>query len=147
MNARLSKKMTTAASLLLAGAAMAGCAGRFAPETDATSPIAPRVQQLVDANRQYPRWADFPKAPEGLPQPVEVAAQVNTLRATSGALAGEVSRLQWTLEDPETFAAGVASRVDASQMSPVTAQTQADVEAFAQSLRDRAKAPPPIPRR
>lgn len=143
MNVSLSKKMFVCAAM---AASVGGCVATFDPETDATSAVAPRVQALVDANRAYPKWADFPAAPVGLPQPVEVAARVNTLNVTGEALAGEVSRLEWTLQDPATFERDVAARVAASQPLPATARTQEEIEAFAQSLRDRGRAPPPIPR-
>lgn len=150
MNAPLAKKMMRSMIPALAGlsaaAGLSGCVGAFDPATDASSPVAPRVQALVDAHRVYPRWEDFPPSPQNLPQPVELAARVNTLRATSGALAGEVERLEWTLGDPVEFEREVNRRIDASHMSPVTARTAAEIEAYAASLRERAKAPPPIPR-
>ena len=143
MNAYQAKNI---AGLLLAVAGTSGCAAAFDPTTDAASPIAPRVQALVDANRQYPRWADFPPTSTDTPQPLEVAARVNTLRASGGALAGETSRIEWTLGDPAVFAAETKARIDAQQIAPATAQTQADVEAFAAELRRRGTAPPPIDR-
>ncbi|HST90850.1 MAG TPA: hypothetical protein VLJ13_01475, partial [Brevundimonas sp.] len=57
MNAPIQKFAAAALVATLAGT-LPGCAGRFDPATDATSPVAPRVQALVDANREYPRWAD-----------------------------------------------------------------------------------------
>ena len=143
MNASLSKKMFLCVALAITAG---GCAVAFDPATDPTSAVAPRVQALVDANRVYPRWEDFPKAPVDLPAPVEVAARVNTLRVTGGALAGEVSRIEWTLQDAEAFERDVAARVAASQPLPATARTAEEIEAFAQSLRDRGRAPPPVPR-
>lgn len=150
MNAPPAKKMMRPMILALAGLSAAtglsGCVGAFDPETDVSSPVGPRVQALVDANRAYPRWENFPPSPQNLTQPVELAARVNTLRATSGALAGEVDRLEWTLGDPADFLRDVDSRMDASRMSPITARTSAEIEAYAAALRARAKAPPPIPR-
>lgn len=146
MNASIRKKM---AVLLLACAAapLGACALGFDPSTDATSPVAPRVQALVEANREYPRWADFPKAEASVPAE-QIAAQVNTLRATGGALAGEVARIEWTLDDdPAAFAAATRARVDAVEVAPATAQTQAELDALLQRARDRGRAPPPIPRR
>ena len=87
------RKIAAALSVAVAGGGLTACVGSFDPATDATSPIAPRVQALVDANREYPRWADFPRSVEPLPEPVAIASQVNTLRVTGGALAGEVSRI------------------------------------------------------
>jgi hypothetical protein len=147
MNAPIGKiAAVTAAALFSAG--LGGCIGSFNPETDASSPVAPRVQALVDSNREYPRWADFPKSVEPLPEPAAIAAQVNTLRATGGALAGEVAAIDWqTTGDPDAFAADVQSRIDATQVAPVTQETQAELEEFARRTRERGRAPPPVDRR
>jgi len=147
MNARIGKIAAVMFALAASGG-LSACAGSFDPATDAGSPVAPRVQALVDANREYPRWADFPKAVEPLPEPVAIAAQVNTLRVTSGALAGEVSRIDWqTTEDPAAFAAGVQARIDAVPVAPVTQETQAEIDDFVRRTRERGRAPPPIDRR
>ncbi|MDI1326418.1 MAG: hypothetical protein PSV23_06420 [Brevundimonas sp.] len=136
----------TAAVLLTGG--LTACAGAFNAETDASSPVAPRVQALVDANREYPRWADFPRVTEPVPEPVAIAAQVNTLRVTGGTLAGEVSRIDWQeTGDPAAYAAEVRARVDAVPVAPVTAGTQAEMEEFIRRTRERGRAPPPVDRR
>ena len=148
MNVHALKKMSRPimiATSVVAASLLSSCAGAFDPAVDASSPVAPRVLALVEANRTFPRWQDFPKA-EAPPEPVQVAARVNTLRATGGALAGEVERLQWTLGDPAAFEREVAARINASQPSPESIQTTADIEARAAALRERAKAPPPIDR-
>lgn len=146
MNVFLSKKTILLAMtglLLPAG----GCVGSFDPQTDATSPLAPRIQQLVDANRNYPRWADFPAAPTDVPQPAQVAANVSRLNADSGALAGQVAKIDWTMDsDPTAFIESIQRRFDAAKMAPIGAQTPEEVEAFAEALRRRAAAPPPIDR-
>ena len=150
MNAHGTKKMMRPIARVAAVAGMAcslaACVGSFNPETDASSPVAPRVQALVDAHRVYPRWENFPRSSEPVPQPAQIAQQVNTLRATGGALAGEVSALQWQNGDSAAFEREVAARVAATPVAPVTARTAAEIEAYAQTLRDRAKAPPPIRR-
>ena len=94
MNAPIQKFAAAVLLACLAGA-MSACAGRFDPDTDASSPVAPRVQALVDANREYPRWADFPRVREPLPQPTAIAAQVNALRAGSSDLAAAAARPTW----------------------------------------------------
>lgn len=135
------------ATVLLTGP-LSACAGLYDPATDARSPVAPRVQALVDANRAYPRWADFPKVLELPPAPMAIAAQVNTLRVTGASLAGEASRLEWqTTGDPEVFATEVQARVAATPVAPVTAQTVAEMEAFIRRTRERGRAPPPVDRR
>lgn len=136
----------TAAVLLTGG--LTACAGALNAETDASSPVAPRVQALVDANRRYPRWADFPRVTEPVPEPVAIAAQVNTLRVTGGSLAGEVSRIDWQeTGDPAVFAAEVQARLNAVPVAPVTAETQAEIEEFIRRTRERGRAPPPVDRR
>ena len=138
--------MTTA--VLLTGGLTACVTSAFDPATDASSPIAPRVQALVDANREYPQWADIPKSPEPLPAPVAIAAQVNTLRVTNSRLAGEVARIDWqTTGDPAAYAAEVQARVNAVPVAPVTAETQAEMDAFIARTRERGRAPPPVDRR
>jgi len=147
MNASIRKIAVTVTAALASGG-LASCAGSFNPQTDATSPIAPRVQALIDANREYPRWADFPRSVDPVPEPMAIAAHVNTLRVTGGALAGEVSRIDWTLtDDPAVFAAGVRARVDSVAVSPVTQETQAEIDAFVRRARERGRAPPPMDRR
>lgn len=146
MNVFLSKKTIVSAMtglLLLTG----GCVGSFDPQTDVTSPLAPRIQELVDAHREYPRWADFPAAPTDLPPPARVAANVQALNAGSGALANQVAGIDWTLDsDPAAFVSSIQRRFDPAGMGPIGAQTPDEVEAFAEALRRRAAAPPPIDR-
>lgn len=142
------RKIAAALSAVVASGGLTACVGSFDPATDASSPIAPRVQALVDANREYPRWADFPRALEPLPEPITIAAEVNTLRVTGGALAGEVSRIDWqTTGDPAEFAAGVRARVDSVPVSPVSQDSLAEIDEFVRRTRDRGRAPPPVDRR
>lgn len=147
MNAPIRKIAAATAAVLLAGG-LTACASAFDPVTDASSPVAPRVQALVDANREYPSWADFPKVGEPLPTPVAIAAQVNTLRVTNAGLAGEVSRIDWQeTGDPAAYAAEVQARIDSVPVAPVTAETQAEMEEFVRRTRERGRAPPPVDRR
>ena len=125
---------------------LAGCAGAF--EADMTdSPISTQVQALVDANRTYPRWEDFPKASADTPAPAQVATRVAALNAADQSLRSQLAGMEWRSVDAETFARETRARVEAAQPSPATAQTEADIEAFAERLRARGKAPPPIGRR
>ncbi|WP_307511298.1 hypothetical protein [Brevundimonas vesicularis] len=137
--------------ILIAAAAIAtplsGCVGASASKTEAVSPLAPRIQELVDANRRYPRWEDFPAAPTDLPPVTQVAPNVQRLQGDSATLTSEIARIDWTLGDAEALAAETRAAVNAVPVSPDAVRTQADIEAFAQSLRDRAKAPPPLDRR
>ncbi|WP_242076502.1 hypothetical protein [Brevundimonas diminuta] len=137
--------------ILIAAAAittpLSGCVGASASRTEAVSPLAPRIQELVDANRRYPRWEDFPAAPTDLPPVTQVASNVQRLQGDSATLTSEIARIDWTLGDAEALAAETRAAVNAVPVSPDAVRTQADIEAFAQSLRDKAKAPPPLDRR
>ena len=146
MNAPL-RKIAAWTGAALMGGALSGCIGASNPETDPTSPLAPRIQAIVDANREYPRWADFPKSTEPLPAPAEIAARVGTLGAANAELAGAVSRLEWdTPTDAEALAAETRARVNAVTVAPATQETQAEIEEFARRTRERGRAPPPVDR-
>lgn len=140
MNASLAKKM-----ILLAALALSACAG--VAHDGAETPLEPRIAALVAENRDYPVWADFPAAPTDAPSAMDVAGRVATLNVSGAALEGEAARIAWTLSDQEAFAREVTARVAATPVSPDARATQADIDAFAQRLRDRGRAPPPVPRR
>ena len=146
MNAQQAKKIIGGLAIPAAALVLGGCAGAFNPETDAASPIAPRVQALVDANRTYPRWENFPRSSEPLPEPVEVASRVGRLGGDGTDLAAEAARIEWQTGDPVELAAEINGRIDAQAIAPVTAETQAEVEAFAARTRQRGTAPPPVDR-
>ena len=147
MNAPI-RKFAAAAAAAFATAGLTACVGAFDPRTDATSPVAPRVEALVEANREYPRWADFPKSLEPEPEPAVIAARVATLGTSGGELAEAAARIEWlTTGDPAAWAAAVQARVDSVQVDPVTAETAAAIEEFARRTRERGRAPPPVDRR
>lgn len=146
MNALIRKN--AALCVVLSGTALlSACANAFSPRTDMTSPVAPQVQALVDANREYPRWEDFPKAVPA-PEPAQIAVHVNTLRVSAGALAGETSRIDWqTTGDASAFTQDVRARIAATPVAPASAQTQSEMEARLRAARERGRAPPPVDRR
>ena len=142
------RKIAAVLFAVVASGGLVACVGAFDPSTDAGSPMAPRVQGLVDANRAYPVWAEFPRSTEPLPEPVSIMAQVNRLGGTGQALAGDVSRIDWqTTGDPAQFVAAVQARVDEVPVAPVTADTLAEFEDFVRRTRERGQAPPPVDRR
>jgi len=147
MNASI-RKFAAVLVVLGGGTPLSGCLGAFDPATDPSSPAAARVDALVAANREYPRWADFPRQTEPLPAPVEIAARVEALEGASGELAAAAARIDWqTTGDAAAYAAAARARVDAVDVDPVTADTAAKIEEFARRARERGRAPPPIPRR
>ncbi|MBU1386079.1 MAG: hypothetical protein KKG14_05555 [Alphaproteobacteria bacterium] len=146
MNAPI-RKFAAVLAVAVAAAGLTACVGAFNPETDPTSPVAPRVQALVDANRHYPRWADFPKATEP-PEPALIAGRVATLATSGEDLDAAAARLEWSASgDPVAFAEAVRARVAAVTVAPVTQETAAEIEEYARRIRERGRAPPPLPRR
>ena len=131
---------------LLSGAILSGLAGCAATNGEVAAPT-PAVVALVETHRAYPRWEDFPATPTDLPTTTAVAGQVATLNVTGGTLTGEVSRLDWTLSDPDAYVAAVMARLTAARIAPPTARTRAEIDALADELRERGRAPPPIARR
>lgn len=125
------------------GLTTGGCAGA---QVGLVEPLSPEPQALVDAHCGYPRWADFPATSRDLPAPAEFAARVGALGEAAQKLSAETRRMEWTLRDPAGYAAEVERRVNLAAPSALTAQTQAEVEAFAAALRARAEAPPPVDR-
>ncbi|WP_374274266.1 hypothetical protein [Brevundimonas sp.] len=148
MNARLSKKIALTTAGLTAGLALlGGCvATPFDTVTDEASPVSARVDALVAANREYPRWENFPPEPVGLPTATQIAAEVSTLGVTQQALSAEVDAIEWDTEDPAALGAAIQSRVDQTLAAPIAVQTREDIEAEAERLRRRATPPPPIDR-
>lgn len=144
MNASAMKNAARAAvmgGLLLSGA----CAAPFQAAMDPQTPLSDRIQHLVDANRAYPRWADFPAAPTDVPAPGVIATRVAGLDQTGQAVSQNAAAIDWTFaDDPDAWAATVRGRVAGARTSLATARTAAEVEAFARSLRKRAEPPPPI---
>lgn len=140
MNARVAKILVTA---IAAAASVAACASR---PGDAVSAPDARVSGIVEANRTYPRWRDFPGVPAPLPADATLAAAGTRLDAGRTALARDAAAIDWTLSDPDAFAAVTRSRVDATGAMAVTQETAESLEVFAESLRERGRAPPPISR-
>jgi hypothetical protein len=88
-----------------------------------------------------------PRASAAIP-PRQFAVHVNTLKVSGAALAGEVSRLQWSdTGDPAAYAAETRARVNAVPVAPVTAESLREIEEFTRRARERGRAPPPIDRR
>jgi len=61
-------------------------------------------------------------------------------------LGREVAAIDWELGDTEQFVTSIRQRLNADNVEIPTADTPAQIEAFAASLRERAKAPPPVDR-
>lgn len=131
--------LTGAGLMLATGGCLGGASGVLAP-------LDPDDQALVQSNRGYPRWADFPATSRDLPTAGQIAGRVDALGLAAQALAAETRRIAWTLDDPAGFDDQIRRRVNLAAPSALTAQTHAEIEAFAAALRARAEAPPPVDR-
>lgn len=147
MNAQRTKKWTVVGLGTVLAAGVVGCAVPDRVADPEVAPLSPRIVALVDDNRRYPEWRNFPRQGTPPPDAAAVSARVAALDTASAATAVDVAALDWTLADPEGFARRIAEDIASRPLAPATLQTREEVEAFAQSLRDRGRAPPPIPRR
>lgn len=147
MNAQRTKKWTVVGLGTVLAAGVVGCAVPDRVADPEVAPLSPRIVALVDDNRRYPEWRNFPRQGTPPPDVAAVSARVAALDTASAATAADVAALDWTLADPEGFARRIAEDIASRPLAPATLQTREEVEAFAQSLRDRGRAPPPIPRR
>lgn len=125
--------------------ALGGCASAFEAGTE-PSAMAGQVQVLVDANRTYPSWADFPRATANVPVPSSIAERVATLQASDRLLQQQAARIEWVLGDSEIFESQARDRLSRIQLSSDVLMSDTEIEALAERLRQRAKAPPPIGR-
>ena len=134
--------------VVVAAAGMTACVSRAGLETSAT-PVDPdsRIgQAMIEATRNpgpYPKFSDIPKVPADAAPALSFAEAVAPLEAKRAALAANVAALPAAsseLTDRE------AARLRALlAIEPPPADASARAEAFAQSMRQRAK-PPPAPR-
>ena len=146
MNVFLSKKMRLLPLAALV-VTMGGCVGSFNPQTEAASPLAPRIQQLVDSHNRYPRWEDFPRASTDTPTAAQVAQKVEGLARQNQSLAAQIMAIDWTTNpDHQVFETMVQNQFDPRAMGPIGPQTTAEIEALAESLRRKATPPPPVDR-
>lgn len=145
MNAYLVKLSLRTIAVVAVCGAVSACATN--PQTDPSSPLVAEIERTVSQKRDYPRLQDFPAAPVNVPTPAYVRASVGQLEQSQAVLNREVTAIDWTLDDDaEAYAAALRQRIAQDRVEIPTLSTPAEIEAFAQSLRQRAKAPPPVDR-
>lgn len=145
MNVRAWKKT----GLLIVGAALVvpgGCKTALDTAESADPAETVRIAEIVNANRVYPRWEDFPRrGTDGLTLD-QVRSEVAALRADGAALQARIAAMP-AVDDATGFESDVRARVEAVPVSPDTQRTREQIDDFARGLRERARAPAPIPRR
>ena len=134
--------------VVIAAAGMTACVSRAGLETSA-APLDPNSrigQAMIEAMRNpgpYPKFSDIPKVPADMASPAPFAEVIAPLVAQRTALGSQVASL------PQ--ASPALTEIDAARLralvaiEPPPADATARAEAFARSLRERAK-PPPAPR-
>jgi hypothetical protein len=134
--------------VVLAAAGVTACVSRAGLETSA-APVDPdsRIgQAMIEAMRNpgpYPKFSDIPKVPADMAQPAPFAEVIAPLIAQRAALAADVTALpERSPERTEREAARLRALL---AIEPPPADASARAEAYAESLRQRAK-PPPAPR-
>lgn len=139
---RAARLLGCASLALFAGACVS--ANPFATaKVDPTSPIASGVTGSVRANRGYPKFSDIPRVPADT-RPLAAWGQAAAgVKDAGERLEAETGPENWTLGGTEGFAAG--AKAAAGPENAPGATEQADTEAFARALRERAT-PPPSPR-
>ena len=127
---------------------MTACVSRAGLETSA-APVDPNSrigQAMIEAMRNpgpYPKFSDIPKVPANMASPAPFAEVIAPLVAQRAALGSQVASLpQASPAQTEVDAARLRALV---AIDPPPADAAARAEAFARSLRERAK-PPPAPR-
>jgi len=122
---------------------LCGCAGTFETGTE-PSVMQDQVQLPIQANRSYPRWDEFPRMTTGVPVTAAIAGQVESLRSADRQLQLELVEIEWTLGDTEAFQTEVGARLSEMPVLSDPILSVPEIEALAESLRQRGKAPPPV---
>jgi hypothetical protein len=137
-------RLDLACAALAAAATLAGCASSGAP-VDKTSPAAPAIAALPRTLGPYPKWSQFPRGPQPVPPPSEIASSVADLQLAQANLLSSASRLQWTLSGTEGFATAARAQINPAYAAPAPAAERAEAEAYAKALREQAT-PPAAPK-
>lgn len=127
---------------------LSGCLGLdpFNQQIDPNSPAAQRVAALARADGGYPRWEDFPAAPQNVPTAVDIRNRVLGLEAAEVQLNQQVAAIDWTLDesDGDPWAIRTRNRIDPRLARPVDPDAMAEALVWARRMRERSDPPPPI---
>lgn len=134
--------------VVIAAAGMTACVSRAGLETSA-SPVDPNSrigQAMIEATRNpgpFPKFSDIPKVPAEMANPPSFTEVVAPLKAQRAVLASRVEAMP--AASPSLSDRDAARLRALVAIEPPAADARARTEAFAQSLKQRAK-PPPAPR-
>ena len=126
-----------------AGAALlAGCVGIASMRVDPSSPIAAEVAKTASADRDFPSFNEIPPKPTDLRPPRAYGERAKALEAARDDVDVATAPNTWTLGQTSAFEARARSDAGPDYVAP----SNADTEAFANTIRRRATPPPPTKR-
>lgn len=154
MNGDRSKFRRTGRVLLTCAAAssLAACMGLPSGEpygqerVDATSPAAAEIEREAAQSGEWPTFAGIPQIPGDVRTPQQWAAAVGATEEEGRELLVAVAPSTWSLTGTEAFAERIRNSLDLQPGDVPSANQQAETEAWARRMRERAT-PPPRPRR
>lgn len=150
MNGNLMRIVSLMRGVALMGliGALTGCMAYdpFNQAIDPNSAAAQRVEALARADDAYPRWDEFPAAPQNVPTAADIRNQVRTLEAADAQLNRQIAAIEWTLDerDGDPWARRTRNRIDPRLAQPVDPDEMAEALSWARRLSDRATPPPAI---
>lgn len=110
---------------------------------DQSSAVASQIGAAEHGEGPFPTFAEIPAIPNDVRPLSAWRATISETLAAKYQAEAEIQRNPWTLTDtPESFAEATRAKIPPAEAIPPTDAT-AEAEAFAASLRGRAKAPPP----
>jgi hypothetical protein len=136
---------------LLGGAAASACGcvvlpanmrGASSLPVEPNSPVARDVKAAAEHPGPYPKFAQIPKVPRNVRPPSAWRAAVASVEHSRAKLESEVAALPPPQTDTAGFAAATQARAPTSAEAPGP-NSEAQTEAYAEALRERATPPPP----
>ena len=132
--------------VLMLGGSLGACTSLASTRTP-QAPLAQEQQAIVEANRGYPSFADFPQGLEPVPGDAVIKQEVAALSAEQAELAQAAAELGWQTAEPMILARELADRIQRAGAAPEAVDSQEAVRDFLRRARERGQAPAPVDRR
>ncbi|WKL56607.1 hypothetical protein Q1W73_13075 [Asticcacaulis sp. ZE23SCel15] len=113
-----------------------------APESAPSIPTATVVRDIERDKKGFPKWSNFPAAPDNIPTSSDIKQRVSDIKAREDTLEQAVTGLKWDAIDPASYSSSVRARLNADLSQPVTKNNCGDIHQFALSTRARVALPP-----
>lgn len=115
------------------------------PDAPLPAPAVPTATVVRDIDRDekgFPKWSNFPAAPEKVPAASDIKQRVSDIKAREEVLEYVVARLEWDAIDPVAYSANTRARLNADLSQPVTKNNCSDIHQFAMAARSKVVVPP-----